>query len=93
MREPTPAEKLRARKNELNAQLAALGVIPLQNWLDKASTLHPSLAEALEGIYCGEQGDVHQELTGELQGLWLRFGWYTSDKSVAPPRVEFVYLS
>lgn len=75
---------------QINGALSKIGVVPLQEWLDRAADLHPAIAQAVEGIYCGREGKVHQELSGELAGIWLTFGWYTPGST---PRVEYAYAS
>lgn len=63
---------------------------PLQEWLDKASALHPSLAKALDGMYCGHEGRIHEQLPDFGHDVWITMGWNTvADK----PRVEYAYLS
>lgn len=77
--------------NSLNSQLSSLGTnLPLQTWLDKASDLSPSIAEALEGIYCGRDGRIHEEVKGLERPVWLTMGWYTVDST---PKVEYAYFS
>ena len=63
---------------------------PLQEWLDKASELHPSLQKALEGIYCGREGKIHEQLPDFGYDVWITMGWNTVSTT---PRVEYAYLS
>ena len=63
---------------------------PLQDWIDKASNLHEDISSALEGIYCGREGKIHEPLHGEFEGTWLDMGWYTV---LDTPKVEYAYFS
>jgi len=62
----------------------------LQDWITYVANIHPDFAVALEGIYCGREGRVHEKLGGKFEGLWLDFGWYTVSDT---PRVEYTYVS
>lgn len=77
--------------NSLNSEISNLGSnLPLQEWLDKASKINPSVANALEGIYCGREGRIHEEVVGLDRPIWLTMGWYTVDST---PKVEYAYFS
>jgi hypothetical protein len=58
----------------------------LQDWLDEASQISPEFSKALEGIYCGREGRIHEEL---CDGIYITMGWYT----VNTPKVEYAYVS
>ena len=76
-------------KNQANKKLSNLSGSILQHFLDQASTW-PGFAEACDGIFCGSEGKIHEPLSGDYQGLYLTFGWYTvSDK----PKIEYAYVS
>jgi hypothetical protein len=77
---------------KVNEKLGAIsrGRHSLSEFLAAAAEIHPDLSPALEGIYFGREGKVHEELHGELRGAWLAFGWYApADR----PVVEFAYVS
>jgi hypothetical protein len=77
--------------NRLNRKLAKIGSnVPLQEWLDKASEIHPAVAKALDGWYCGEKGNIHLEVPGLEYDIWIDMGWY---KVSTVARVEFAYFS
>ena len=86
MKPITPAQK----KIQLNAKLLKLKNMELQNWLKEASDICPELATALEGIYCGRDGEIHEQLSGDYNKLWLAMGWYTVSTT---PKVEYAYIS
>jgi hypothetical protein len=64
------------------------GNTSLSDWLDIASKEHPLLAKALEGIYCGQDGSIHEQL-GNTK-YWIMMGWHTVSTA---PRVEYAYIS
>lgn len=77
--------------NRLNRELAKIGNnVPLQEWLDKASEIHPAVAKALEGFYCGPEGKMHDKVPGLEYEIWLDMGWY---KVSTVEKVEFAYFS
>ena len=82
--------RVKAKKiKTLNKALAALTGLPLQQWLNKASIICPELQQALEGMYCGKEGKIHEELQGDYKGIFVTMGWYT----VVQPKVEYAYCS
>lgn len=77
----------RTRKNQWNSALSKIEDKRLQPWLDEASKISPEFSTALEGIYCGREGTIKEEL---CDGIYIIMGWYTvSDK----PKVEYAYVS
>jgi len=87
MRQPKlDSQRLKAIKNAISVT----DRVPLQDWINKASSLNDSLLnEAIEGIYCGEAGEMRVQL-GEFPHF-LVMQWY----SVTPgnPKVEVAYIS
>lgn len=57
--------------------------------LEEASDICPELSQALEGIYCGREGRIHEELGGFYKGLYITMGWFTINQT----KVEFAYVS
>jgi hypothetical protein len=79
------------QKAKLNKVLSDIpSSAPLQEWIDAVSKLHEDFSKALEGIYCGREGKIHEELHGDFERFWLDMGWYTVADT---PRVEFAYIS
>lgn len=78
------------KRNNLNKALSKVKGIVLQDWLDEAGNICTELKEALSGIYCGRDGKIHEELTGEFTGLFITMGWHTVSDY---PKVEFAYVS
>ena len=75
--------------NHLNTLLNKIpNNTPLEQWLKQASEIDPRLNEALEGIYCGREGRIHEQL-GE-SNIWLTMGWNTV---LNTPKVEYAYFS
>lgn len=80
----------RSLLNHLNNQLNAIGTNrPLQEWLDQASAINSSIAKALNGMYCGHDGRIHEQVEGLGHEIWLTMGWHT----VSTVRVEYAYFS
>jgi hypothetical protein len=79
--------------SRINLRLNQIGVIQLPEWLKAVSNLHDDLSTALEGIYCGTEGKVHEPLAGEFEGLYLDFGWYKDPNAEGSPKVEYAYVS
>lgn len=79
--------------NRLNKDLAKIsgGKTTLSDFIDAAMALDPALAPALEGIYCGTDGKVHEQIPGTR--YFIAFGWYADPKSSNPPKVEYAYIS
>ena len=78
------------KRNFLEKQLRKIpNNSSLQEWLDKTSKIAPDLATALEGIYCGHEGRIHQEIGGEYKGIYIVMGWHTVAET---PRVEYAYV-
>jgi len=78
------------KKNQLNAKLLKVNAKQLQEWINETSQIKPELNLALEGIYCGKEGKIHEPLTGECEGLYITMGWYTVTDT---PKVEYAYIS
>jgi len=72
--------------NHLNGQLAKLDGLPLTEWLEKSK----EIITTEDGIYCGREGRVKEQIQGVEHEIWLTMGWYTVDRT---PRVEYAYLS
>jgi hypothetical protein len=72
--------------NHLNGQLAKLNLLPLPEWLEKSK----EIIQTEDGIYCGREGCVKEQVLGVEHEIWLTMGWYTVDKIA---RVEYAYLS
>jgi hypothetical protein len=81
--------KLAQKRKQANQLLSTIKVKNLQDWLDEAARL-PGLEDALEGIFCGREGKIHEPLTGEYEGLYISMGWYTVSSN---PKVEYAYVS
>ena len=60
--------------------------ITLSEWLKEASGISPEFSTALEGIYCGNEGRIHEEL---CDGIFITMGWNT----ITTPKVEYAYVS
>lgn len=56
----------------------------LQTWIDRVAAIHPDLATAVEGIYCGTDGRMREGVPNTNKVLVM--GWHNG-------RVEFGYLS
>ena len=80
---------LQQKRNNLNKALSKINNTILNDWLKEASDICPEISEALEGIYCGREGKIHEELGGQFKGIYLTMGWYT----IHHPRVEYAYIS
>lgn len=61
----------------------------LSEFLTLVSALHPDLAAAAEGIYCGREGRVSAPVAD--WNLSLNFNWYSND--ARKYFVEWSYLS
>lgn len=63
--------------------------VPLQEWINKVSQVDQLLSNAVEGIYCGEDGEMREQI-GEYPHFLL-MQWH----SVTPgnPKVEVAYIS
>jgi hypothetical protein len=82
-------ETKQTKRNRLRAQLFKIeSNIPLQEFLDRASAVSDDMSAALDGIYCGREGEVRCEPVGDY--AFITFGWYTTFQT---PRVEFCYIS
>jgi hypothetical protein len=83
----------RADVTKLNKELTKLstGRTGLQDFVTLASRLDPRISKALEGIYCGTSGSVHEQIPDTR--YWIAFGWYADPKSDNPPKVEYAYIS
>lgn len=80
----------RSLLNSLNNKLAEIGTnVQLQEWLDKAAQIDPGVAKALEGMYCGHDGRIHEPVEGLGHDIYLTMGWHR----VATVRVEYAYFS
>ena len=89
MESPRPLTK-QNMLNFLNTELGKIPLLsPLQDWLDAAAKINPSIATALDGIYCGQDGRIHEQIPNLPHDIWLTMGWYT----VTTARVEFAYFS
>lgn len=76
----------RSLLNHLNGQLTKLDGLPLQEWLEKSK----DIITTEDGIYCGREGRVKEQIQNVEHEIWLTMGWYTVDTT---PRVEYAYLS
>ena len=72
--------------NHLNGQLVKLEGLPLTEWLEKSK----AIIQIEDGIYCGREGRVNEQVLGVEHEIWLTMGWYTVDTT---PKVEYAYLS
>jgi hypothetical protein len=76
--------------NSLNKQLNAIGTnVPLQQWLDEAAKISKYVATALDGMYCGHDGKINEEVIGYDYPIFITMGWHT----VTTARVEYAYFS
>lgn len=87
-------------RQKLSNQLAKLTnpPLPLSDFLDRATELHPVMAGRLEGIWCGREGRVQLEAYGGFDDQGQRvfdelgpnhlvvIGWYDG-------KVEYAYVS
>jgi hypothetical protein len=80
---------LKQKRNHLNNALSKISSSILDDWIREASKICPELSEALEGIYCGHEGRIHEELGGFYKGLFITMGWY----KINTAKVEFSYVS
>jgi len=81
---------LSQKRKYLNKVLPNTGTT-LQQWLDNANAREiPGLSTAIEGIFCGREGSIKEELSGDYAGLYLTMGWYTVYED---PKVEYAYIS
>jgi hypothetical protein len=62
----------------------------LSDWLDAAASISKEMVEAVEGIYCGREGRIHVQLTGDYNKCWITMGWHTVANT---PKVEYAYVS
>lgn len=83
----TKAQKRRMYNKLLSRIVHKNRNLTLQEWLDEASKINIEVSAALEGIYCGLEGRVHEEIE---DGLFLTMGWYSV---VDVSRVEYAYVS
>lgn len=60
------------------------GLPPLQTWLTAVADIDPALATAVEGIYCGQAGELREEIPGTNRFLVMT--WYNG-------KVETAYVS
>ena len=74
-------------RTKLNKELNKINTKTLQGWIDEASQIE-GLGDALEGFYCGREGEIHVEVGNS--GVWLRMGWYAVGDT---PKVEYAYAS
>ena len=82
------AQSKASKRDQIRTKLMNLGSnLPLQEFLDKASTISADVSLALDGIYCGWEGRVDEPL-GDFG--YIHFGWYTTG---TVKRVEFCYVS
>lgn len=73
------------RKTRNAVAKASDGLPDLGTWLARIRAInHPALNEAIEGIWCGREGEVRLELAGWKSLLCM--GWYRG-------KVEWSYLS
>jgi len=80
----------RSLLNSLNRELTGIGAnVPLQEWLDKAAKINPNVSKALDGMYCGHEGRIHEQVEGFDYEIYLTMGWHT----VTTARVEYAYFS
>lgn len=76
--------------NSLNKQLANIGSnVALQTWLDEAAKISTYVSAAIEGMYCGHEGKIHEEVIGYNHSIYIIMGWHT----VTTARVEYAYFS
>jgi hypothetical protein len=81
-------KRLNAIKNGI-AKLDNLG-LSLDEWLRVASNVDPLVSDALEGIYCGEDGQIHEQL-GDTR-YWIVMGWHKMGDG-GRVKVEYCYVS
>jgi hypothetical protein len=77
----------RTQLNQWNKALSKIEDKRLQPWLAEASKISPEFSTALEGIYCGREGKIKEEL---CDGIYIVMGWYTISDN---PKVEYAYVS
>jgi hypothetical protein len=82
----TAAERRKIR-TQINNKLADISNarLALGEWINRAAELHPDVSAALEGIWCGREGNVTIELPAEWKAF-LCMGWYNG-------KVEWSYIS
>jgi hypothetical protein len=82
----TPSQQ----RKKLNNALAKIKSKVLQDWIDEASDICPELEIALQGIYCGREGRIHEQLPSPYSSCYITMGWHTVAND---PKVEFAYIS
>lgn len=66
---------------------SANGLPVLQDWLNNVSQIHPAVADAIAGVYCGTEGkDVTDPIIGFTGDHSIVVGWYAG-------HVEYAYVS
>ena len=71
-------------------QLAGLVGLPIDEFAHKASVIHPEIASALDGFYCGRSGEIREPVFGDRL---LCMQWHTNSDSALNARVEWAYIS
>jgi hypothetical protein len=74
-------------RKHFQKQLHGVKSTELQEWLEKVSNISPEFSAAVEGIYCGREGRIHEEL---CDGVYITMGWHTDSTN---PKVEYAYVS
>jgi len=82
------------QRNAWNRAIAPFqkGKHTLQQFLDAAGIIDPRIAEAIEGIHFGTEGQSHVEVP-DSGGIWFTFYWYADPNSYVEPKVEAAYFS
>lgn len=69
--------------------------LPLTDWLHQASNVDSLVSQAIEGIYCGREGRIHEQLGGTR--YWIVASWYVDPYQYAEygekPKIETSYVS
>ena len=79
-------KKLNRKLSELTSER-----LSISDFIAKASEFHPQLPPVFEGIYCGTDGRMHEQIPETK--FWLVMTWYADPNSSLSPKLEVAYIS